>query len=529
VIALLLAAAFDLVLSGGRVIDGTGAPWFRADVGIRRDRIAAIGDLSHARARRRLDVRELAVAPGFIDLLGQSELHLLVDNRAESKIRQGITSELTGEGISPAPMNAAWRKQHADWLRRFRLRVDWTDLAGYWRRLRRARPAINVGVLVGAGQVRSSVLGLDDVEPDPKQLRRMQALVEKAMKQGALGLSSGLVYPPGSYAKTPELIALAHAAARHGGIYATHLRSEGRKIGEALDEAFAIGRAAQIPIELWHLKAGGRSNWGRMKEIVARIEEARASGVDVTADLYPYVASANGLDATIPGWAHEGGDEAMLQRLRDPAARARIIEEIDRDGFAPDDILLVSCLSEELRRYMGKRLTEAARELGETPENALLDLVLRDRANLMVARFGMSEDDVQLALQKPWTALCLDAPAQSLDGPFARESTHPRAFGAMPRVLGHYARDLGLFPLEEAVRKMTSLPARRLGLQDRGLLRVGMKADVTVFDPKAVRDIATFERPLAYAEGIVDVLVNGRIVLDAGKLTKERPGKPLLR
>ncbi len=525
---MLLALVFDLLLLHGRVVDGTGAPWFRADVGIVGDHIAAIGDLSKARAHRRVELHDLVVSPGFIDLLGQSELNLLVDNRAESKIRQGITSELTGEGTSPAPMDATWIKENQDWLRKYRLRVDWTDLAGYWKRLRRARPAINVGVLVGAAQVRGVVLGLGDIQPDAKQLKRMQSLVEQAMRQGAFGVSSALIYQPGSFAKTPELVALAQAAAKHGGIYATHLRSEGKKITEALQEAFTIGKEAKIPIEIWHLKVA-KTQLGRMKEVIGMIETARSAGIDVTADMYPYIASANDLGASIPGWAHAGGTEAMVARLRDPKDRARISEELSKEGWSPEDILLIGCINPDLRKYMGKRLDAVAQELGEPAAEALMDLVAADRNNIGVARFVMSEDDVQLAMKQPWVAFDLDYGARGIDGKLAQEgSAHPRAFGAMPRVLGHYARELKVFSLEEAVRKMTSLPARRLGLQDRGVLRVGMKADLAVFDPAAVRDLATFEQPLAYSEGIEHVLVNGRFVLDGGKMTRERPGRPLI-
>ena len=286
-IALLCAAVFDLILAGGRVIDGTGAPWFRADVGIRGDSIAAIGDLSRAKATRRIDLGGLAVAPGFIDMLGQSELNALIDPRQESKIRQGITTELTGEGISPAPMNAAWIHESEPWLRKYKLKVDWSDLAGYFRRLRAARPSINEAVLVGAAQVRGVVLGFKDVQPDEKDLRRMEKLVDDAMRQGAFGVSTGLIYQPGSFARTPELIALAKVAARRGGIYASHIRGEGKKIAEALDEAFTIAKEARIPVEIWHLKVSGRANWGRMKEVIGRIEAARAAGLDVTANMYP--------------------------------------------------------------------------------------------------------------------------------------------------------------------------------------------------------------------------------------------------
>ena len=521
------APRYDLVISGGRVIDGTGAPWVRADVGIRGDRVAAIGDLSSARANRRIDAQGLAVAPGFIDLLGQSELTVLVDPRAESKIRQGITSELTGEGVSPAPMNDAWVHEREDWLRKYRLKVDWTDLRGYFRRLRKARPSINVGVMVGAAQVRGVVLGFNDVQPDAAQLARMQALVEEAMEQGALGVSSGLIYQPGSFAKTPELIALAQVAAKHGGFYATHLRSEGSRIFDALEEAFAIGRAAAIPVEIWHLKVG-RSHWGQMQEVAARIERARANGIDVTADAYPYVASANGLHASLPEWVNAGSVDDMVARLRDPAQRDRIAKETGRDLDA-EAILLISCVDPGLRRFMGKRLSEVAKEMNLSPELALMQLVAQDRAKLGVARFTMREDDVQTALRKPWVAVDTDYGARATDGPFGGEGAHPRAFGTMARILGHYVGDVNLFSLEEAVRRITSLPARRMGIWDRGILRPGAYADVVVFDPQRVQDTASFEQPQQYPLGIETVVVNGRVVLHHGERTTERPGRPLLR
>ena len=527
-IALLCAAVFDLILSGGRVIDGTGAPWFRADVGIRGDTIAAVGDLSRARTARRIDLAGLALAPGFIDMLGQSELNALIDPRQESKIRQGITTELTGEGISPAPMNAAWIHESEPWLRKYKLKIDWADLAGYFRRLRSARPSINEALLVGAAQVRGVVLGFKDVQPDEKQLQRMEKLVDDAMRQGAFGVSTGLIYQPGSFARTPELIALARVAARRGGIYASHIRGEGKKIAEALDEAFTIAKEASIPLEIWHLKVAGRANWGRMKEVIGKIEAARGAGLDVTADMYPWIASANGLDATVPEWAHEGGVEAMVARIRDPAQRARMIREIEQD-FHPEDILLLSAVNPEVKKLVGKRLDAAARELGKPPAEALLDLVAMDRGNVGVARFGMSEEDVKLGLSQPWVAMDTDYGAMGIDGPFAAEgSAHPRAFATTARILGHYARDERLFTVEEAVRKMTSLPARRLGLQDRGLVRTGMKADLVAFDPATVRDTATFEMPMAYPEGIPYVVVNGKVVLEKGKRTRQRPGRPLL-
>ena len=517
----------DLVIAGGRVIDGTGAPRVRADVGVRGDRIVAVGDLSRARAARRIEVHGLAVAPGFIDMLGQSELNLLVDNRAESKIRQGITSEVTGEGGSVAPLNEKMTADYAPWIDKYHVAVDWTDFAGYFKRLRAARPAINLGTFVGAAQVREYVLGQGDVQPTAQQLERMVSLVDAAMEQGALGLSTSLIYPPGSYAKTPELVVLARAAARHGGVFATHIRDEGAREMEALEEAFTIGRQARIPVEIWHLKVAGRGNWGRMPGVVARIERARAQGLDVTADVYPYVASGNGLDNTVPQWAHDGGVPRMIERFHDPALRARILKEIREGGHLPEDILIISVMNPDLRRWTGKRLSQVAEEMRKSPEEALLDLVEADHANVFVARFSMNEADLQVALRKPWVALCLDAGAAAIDGPLGADKHHPRAFGSMPRVLGRYARDLKLFSVEEAVRKMTSSPARRMRLQDRGLLRPGMAADITVFDPERIRDVATFEDPNRYSEGVAWVVVNGRVVLDDGKLTAERPGRVL--
>ena len=528
ILAVVAAAILDLVFSNGRVVDGTGAPWVRADVGIRAGRIASVGDLSKARARRRIDLRGLVLCPGFIDLLGQSELEVLVDPRAESKIRQGITTELTGEGVSPAPMTAGWVRENEDFLRKFKLKVDWTDLSGYFRRLRKARPSINLAVLVGAAQVRGAVLGFDDVQPDPKQLEKMKKLVAKAMDQGAFGLSTGLIYHPGSFAKTDEIVALAQVASARGGIYATHLRSEGKRVLEALDEAFAIAREARIAVEVWHLKAAGRRQWGMMNQIIARIEGARTAGIDVSADVYPYTASANRLSASLPDWVHEGGTDAMVARLRDPALRPRIAKEVREDGFAPEDILILSAVIPEVRRFAGKRLSEAAREMGKPADEALLDLVAMDRGNVGVARFGMSEDDLQTALRAPFVAMDTDFAARGIDGPFAEEGAHPRAFATTARVLGRYARELKLFPMEEAVRRMTSLPARRMGLWDRGLIRRAFAADLVAFDPERIADTATFEDPKRYPEGIEIVVVNGKVVLEGGKRTRERPGVPLL-
>ncbi len=524
--------SYDLVLANGRVVDGTGAPWFRADVGIVGDRIAAVGDLSNASASRRIDVHGGMIAPGFIDMLGQSELNVLVDNRVESKIRQGITTEITGEGISAGPTNDVLNGEAKPFLDRFRLTVDWTDLAGYRRRFEAQKSTINIGTYVGAASVRGVVLGLGKVDPTAAQLGEMERVVETAMKQGALGLSSALIYPPGSYAKTEELVALAKVAARYGGVYATHMRDEADEEMPALEETFRIGREAKIPVEIFHLKAAGKSNWGKMKDIVARIERARAEGIDVTADMYPYTAASNGLVSNVPGWAADGGIDKMIARFHDPAQRERIKKDLWRSAMAkedPGDILLASSPDPSLQRYMGKRLTQVAKEMGKSPEDALLDLVEADRGTTFVVRFLMHEDDVALGLSQPWVSLDCDNPGQATDGPFAKELAHPRGFGSAARLLGHYARDKRLFSIEEAVRKMTSLPARRMRLADRGLVRPGMAADITVFDPARVADIATYETPLRYSEGIDWVLVNGQVVLDQGKLTEARPGRFLTR
>ena len=524
-------ADYELVITNGRIVDGTGAPWFRADLGIRDGKIAALGNLAAASAERRIDAGGRVVSPGFIDMLGQSELHLLVDNRVESKIRQGITTEVTGEGASAAPMSDAWIAEAKPWLDKYRLTVDWTDLEGYWRRLDRARPALNLATFVGAAQVRGVVLGLGDVQPTPEQLSQMEGEVDKAMRQGALGVSSALIYPPGSYAKTPELIALARAAARHGGVYASHIRGEDDVVLQALDEAIAIGREAGIAVEIWHLKVSLRKNWGRMREALARIEKARAEGIDVSANVYPYIAASNGLAATVPEWAQAGGTDAMIRRFHEPRTRQRILGELRKalEREPASTIQLASCVNPALTKYMGRRLDDVAREMKKPPEEALLEIVEADRAQGWAVRFWMSEDDVRLAIRQPWVSFVTDNPGQATDGPFAKDLAHPRAFGAMPRVLARYVRELKLLTLEDAVRKMTSLPARRARLFDRGLLRPGMAADVVIFDPDRILDRATFENPLQYAEGVSHVIVNGKIVLDGGAMTVERPGKPLKR
>lgn len=526
---------YDLVFANARVVDGTGAPWFRGDVGVLGDRIAAIGDLGTASAAQRIDVHDHVVAPGFIDLLGQSELNLLIDNRGESKIRQGITTELTGELYSAAPLRASFAPSVTSWfaVEQFKPPLGWTDLAGYFGALERRQTALNLGTFVGVASLRAAVLGLDDTQPSASELADMEALAEESMREGAFGVSTSLGYPPARYARTPELIALAAVAARHGGIYATHMRSYGRHIDESLDEVFAIAKGAHVPVEIWHLGLTDESEWGRAADIIARIERARAEGLDITADNYPYDAGQNSLDSELPDWAHAGGVDRMIARFHDPATRARILQDWAA-GDPPEvvaryahETMIASVANGALQPYVGMRLDEAARAMGKPLGDTVLELVERDHANTTQVIFVKREDDVRAFMCAPWVALGVDSGAQATDGPFAGFGTHPRAFGAAARLLGTYVRDLRLLPLEEAVRKMTTLPARRVGLTDRGLLRPGMVADLVVFDPATVRDVATYLAPLQYAVGVEYVAVNGRLVLDHGRLTSERPGRVL--
>ena len=533
------ASDFDVILAHGRIVDGTGAPWFRGDIGIQGDRIRAIGDLSGARAARRIDATSLVVAPGFIDMLGQSEFCLLVDNRAASKITQGVTTEVTGEGTSIAPLTERMVEESAPVYKAYGLVEDWRTLGEYFRRLtERVHPAINLATFVGAGGVRNAVIGEDDRRATPQELERMKALVAQAMEDGALGLSSSLQYMPDRFADTAELIALAGVAARYGGVYLTHQRSEGNQIFESLEEVFTIAEKAAVPTEIWHLKTAYKANWGKMPEVLARIEAARARGIDVTANQYPYVRASNGLDSCLPLWAREGGIEKTIVRLRDPAQRARIKKEMDDPTVSTwenqwygagggDGVLLVSVLNEDLKKYEGMNLAEIGRRLGKDPRDAVMDLVIADRGRSACVTSIMSEEDVRAALKHPFVSICTDSEAMAEDGPLAVSKSHPRAWGTFPRILGKYVRDERLLRLEEAVRKMTSLAASRVGLRDRGILRPGMAADLAVFDPAAIRDVASFEDPNHYSVGMRYVFVNGRVVVDEGKITAERPGRAL--
>ena len=530
---------FDVLITGGHVIDGTGSPWYAADVGIREGRIAAIGPLAGASAKATIDARGKIVAPGFIDMLGQSELTLLVDPHVPSKIFQGITTEITGEGGSAAPLNDAIIKADHVGYEHLKITPDWRTFAQYFARLEKQGIGINIASYVGATQVRRMVLGDADKQPTADELARMQALVREALDQGAVGLSTSLQYAPAPYAKTEELVALASEAARHGGIYATHMRSEGDGVIEALDEAIRIGREAHIPVEIWHIKAAGKQNWGRMKEIVARIEQARRDGVDITADTYAYPAWFNSFSAFVPPWAHDGGDEKLIERLKDPAMRARIRKDMLTPGGSwdnewqeipgPEAVQICVVQNPELKPLQGRTLADVAKLWNEDAIDALFDILIKDHAYTNVAVFAMSEPDIALAVAQPWVAFDNDSQGTSPKGLLGEEHPHPRAYGTFPRVIRKFVREDKLLRLEEAIRKMTALPAQKMRLADRGVLKAGLWADVVVFDADRITDVATFEQPNQLSVGMDAVLVNGVAVIKDGKATSALPGKVLRR
>jgi dihydroorotase/N-acyl-D-amino-acid deacylase len=529
---------FDLVILNGHVVDGTGSPWYAADVGIRNGRIAAIGRLAAAPAKQRIDATGRIVAPGFIDMLGQSEITVLVDPHLPSKIFQGITTEITGEGGSAAPLNDAIVKADKVDYDHMKITPDWRTYAQYFARVEKQGLGINMAHYVGATQVRRMVLGDADRQPSAAELERMKALVREAMEQGAVGLSTSLQYPPAPYAKTEELIALAGEAAKYGGIYATHMRSEAGAVLEALDEAIRIGREARIPVEIWHVKAAGKRNWGRMKDIVATIEQARRDGIDITADTYAYPAWFNSFSAFIPPWAHDGGDEQLLARLKDPAARDRIKKEMlspDDKGWdnewqeipGPEAVLIGAVQNQELKSIQGKTLAEIAALWKMDPIETIFEILIRDHVFTYVAVFGMSEPDVALAVAQPWVSFNNDSQGTAPTGLLGQEHPHPRAYGTFPRLFRKYVREDKLLSLEEAIRKMSALPAQKMRLADRGVLKAGMWADVVVFDAETVADVATFAQPNQLSVGMDYVLVNGVPVIAAGKGTSALPGKIL--
>src|ERR1700686_618182 len=531
------AAPFDLVIINGHIIDGTGSPWYSGDVGIRDGRIAAIGILSAAPRKRTIDVKGKVVAPGFIDMLGQSETTILVDPRLPSKIYQGITTEITGEGGSAAPLNDSIIANDRPAYQHYKINPDWRTLREYFAHLEKQGMGINLASYVGATQVRRMVLGDADVQPTPDQLEKMKVLVREAMHDGTVGVSTSLEYAPAPYAKTDELVALASEASKFGGIYATHMRSEGDNVLESIDEAIRIGREAHIPVEVWHIKVAGKANFGRMPDLLARINKARAEGSDITADTYAYTAWSNSMSAFVPPWAHDGGDAKMIERLKDPATRARIRKDMETPSkdwdnewdeiTGPQDVTITLVQNPELKKFQGKRLSDIAKTLNKDPMDTLFDLLIEDKGFTSVAVFGMSEPDVVLALQQPWVAVDNDSSGTSPEGVLGEEHPHPRAYGTFPRVLRKYVREEKKLTLEDAIRKFTALPAQRMRLTDRGVLKQGMYADIVVFDPETVRDVATFDDPNRLSEGMDFVMINGTPVIENGKMTGALPGKAL--
>jgi dihydroorotase/N-acyl-D-amino-acid deacylase len=530
------AQEFELVIRNGHIVDGTGSPWYSGDLGIRDGRIAGIGSFGSGSAKRTIDAAGMVVAPGFIDMLGQSEISILANPHVPSKIFQGITTEITGEGGSVAPTTPHLFAEDHSLFKSYGITATWLSFTEYFANLEQHGIGINLASYVGATQVRRVVIGDDNRAPTAQELARMKALVGQAMNEGAIGLSTALQYAPAPYASTEELIALAGEAAKHGGIYATHMRSEGDTIDQALDETFRIGREASIPVEIWHLKAAGKRNWGRMPEIVARIEAARKTGIDVEADTYAYPAWFNSFSAFIPPWAHDGGDRKLVERLKDPAMRARIRNDMlnDSKGWdneweeipGPEAILISVVTNPKLLPLQGRTIADVAKEQKKDPIDTIFDLLIED-PSMSVAVFGMSENDVVLALKQPWVSVDNDSQGTAPDGVLGKEHPHPRAYGTFPRILRKYVREEKQLTLQEAIRKFSALPAQRMRLTDRGVLKKGMWADVVVFNPETVRDMSTFEKPNQLAVGMEYVLVNGTPIIEHGEMTNSLPGHVL--
>jgi dihydroorotase/N-acyl-D-amino-acid deacylase len=531
------APDYDLIISNGTVIDGSGKPRFNADVGIKGDRIARIGSLRGATATRTLDAHGMIVAPGFIDMLGQSEQYVLIDPRAMSKVMMGVTTEITGEGESIAPVNDRILKEQEDFNLRYKLTVDWRTLGQYFNRLEKQGAGINLGTFVGATQVREYVIGYDDRAPTPGELEQMKKLVADAMKDGALGVSTSLQYVPARFARTDEIVELAKVAHQYGGIYISHQRSEANAIDDSMKEVFEIARRANIPAEIWHFKTAYQKNWGRMPEMLRRIEDARKQGLKITADVYPYVAGSTSLSACLPPWALEGGTDKMVARLKDAETRRRLKSEISNDAKdweniylgsgGPGGILIGSVVNRELDNWQGKRVSEIAAAQKKDPMDALFDFIIADHGQTGAIFFMMQESDMEAALKSPLVSICTDSGARATDGPLAGSKSHPRGWGTYPRILGRYVRDQNLISLELAIHKMTGLPAANVGLKERSLVREGYFADITIFDPRTVIDRATFEDPNQYPVGINYVIVNGQLEVDNGKRTPALAGRPL--
>jgi N-acyl-D-amino-acid deacylase len=531
------APEYDLLIRNGTIYDGSGREPRRADLLIKGDRIVGIGDYRRVRAAQVVDARGLAVAPGFINMLSWAVDDLLVDGRSMGDLLQGVTTEIFGEGTSMGPLTEEMKSRQLAAQSDVRFPIEWTTLGEYLRHLERRGVSCNVASFIGATTIREHVIGLEDRAPTPAQLDQMRELVRREMEDGALGIGSSLIYAPAFYARTEELIELCKVAAAYNGKYISHMRSEGNRLLEALDELLRIAREAQIPAEIYHLKAAGSANYQKMDEALAKIERARRSGLKITADMYTYTAGSTGLTASMPPWVLDGGYPALFSRLADPETRRRIAAEIRTpsdewenlylSAGSPERVLLVDFRSEALRKYIGRTLAEVARDRGEDPVETIMNLILEDRSRIGTVYFMMSEENIRKQMKYPWVSFGSDAGSMATEGVFLKTSTHPRAYGNFARLLGKYVREEKVIALTEAIRRLTSLPAGNLGLMQRGLLRQGYFADVVIFDPAKVTDRATFERPHQYAEGMVHVFVNGRQVIRDGRHTGETPGRAL--
>lgn len=526
---------FDIVIRNGTVYDGSGNEPVKADIGVRGDTIAAIGNLSHAVGNKEIDAAGLAVAPGFINMLSWATETLLVDGKSQGDIRQGVTLEVFGEGVSFGPLNDDIRKGFISQMNDYTFDIPWTTLGEYLEHLEKKGVSCNVASFVGATTLRIHELGMANRPPSQEELDRMKALARTAMEEGAMGIGSSLIYAPASYAKTEELIELCKIASEYGGMYITHMRSEGNSIYDAVDETIRIAREANLPAEIYHLKMAGSENWGKLDSVISKIEKANREGLRITADMYTYPAGATGLDASMPPWVQEGGINEWIRRMKDPSIRKKVVEEMRTRSDkwenlllmagSPDRVLLVGFANDSLKRYTGKTLLEVSKINGKSPEETAMDLVIADSTRISTVYFMMSEDNIRKQLQLPYVSLGSDAESSAPEGVFLKSSTHPRAYGNFSRLLAKYVRDEKVITLQEAIRRLTSLPASNLKIQKRGLLAPGYFADIVLFDATKIQDHATFEKPHQYSTGMMYVLVNGVIVLSAGEHTGATPGR----
>jgi len=528
-----VAPAYSLILRGGTIYDGSGGVPFVGDVAIQADRIVRVARHISGHAAREVDVHGQAVAPGFINMLAHVQQSLLIDGRAQSDLRQGVTLEVMGES-SAGPLSPQMKSRLETRLAQLHLAIDWTTFGGYLEKFEHQNISVNVAAFVGANTIRTYVLNEADVQPNQDELAQMRALVHQAMEEGALGVTTALIYAPDTYAKTSELVELASESARCGGMYISHMRSEGDRLVEGVQETIDIARSSGAPAEIYHLKAAGKENWPKLDQVISMVESARAAGVRISADMYTYPAGASGLDGSMPPWVQDGGREAWIARLKDPALRARVIADM-RDPHpnwenlmmksGTDGTMLLAVQTPALQPLVGKTIAQIAVERGQSPEDVAIDLVIEDGSRVGVAYFSMSEDNVRRQVRLPWVSFASDADAPSLEGIFLNMGYHPRSFGNFARLLGRYVRDEKQLSLAEAVRKLTSLPAGNLSLRDRGRLKAGYYADVVVFDPASVQDHATFAQPKQYSTGVRHVLVNGEFALQNGEPTAARPGR----